>query len=69
MYLYAVHTCGLCDLCDLLCFNKMPTKLYSSTILSTASRDHIRQCEIMYDTHLGDLKKCAWSHHFRNGVG
>ena len=26
--LYAVHTFDLCDLCDLLCFNEMPTKLY-----------------------------------------
>ena len=48
--LYAVHTC---DLCDLLCFNTMPTKLYGSARLPTASRDDIRQCEIMYDTHSG----------------
>ena len=51
--LYAVHTCELCDLFDLLCFNEMLTKLYSSVIISSTYWDYQRQCESIYDTQSG----------------
>ena len=44
---HIVYTFDLCDLCDLLCFNDMPTELYGSEIASTTVWDYPSQLDYL----------------------